>query len=54
MVRPGNIVNQVVSSAAIPFTSTFGTNGAARGPGFVFREDYQLLGGATFGLRYSY
>ncbi|MBN9119571.1 MAG: BBP7 family outer membrane beta-barrel protein, partial [Planctomycetes bacterium] len=54
VVRVGNTVNPVVSSAAIPLSPNFGATGAARGPGFRFIEDDFWIGGATFGLMLRY
>ena len=55
VVRPGNIVNQNVSSAAVPFSANYGAAGAPRGPGFKFVATRPVvIGGATFGLMLRY
>jgi hypothetical protein len=53
IVRPGNLINPVVSSAAIPFSANYG-NGAAAGPLLQIRETSNWLGGLNFGLRLRY
>ncbi len=54
IVRPGDQVNPVVSSASIPFSPNYGTVGAPRSPNFVLRETSHWLGGVNFGFRLQY
>jgi hypothetical protein len=54
IVRPGDQVNPVVSSAAIPFSPNYGAFGAPRSPAFQLRETSHWLGGVNFGLRLRY
>ncbi|MBP3959928.1 BBP7 family outer membrane beta-barrel protein [Gemmata sp. G18] len=54
VLRPGNQVNPVVSSAAIPFGSNYGTAGAVRSPGVTLDQSDYWLGGVTFGLQVRY
>ena len=54
IVRPGNLINPVVSSAAVPFSPGYGAPGAPRSPGFQFVETDRWLGGLTWGLILKY
>jgi len=54
VVRPGNIANPRVSSAAVPFSANYGAAGAPRGPEFKWVEEDHLLGGVSFGLMLRY
>jgi hypothetical protein len=54
LVRPGNLVNPVVSSAAIPFSVNYGATGAPRGPGFQMIQTDHWLGGVSCGLILKY
>lgn len=54
VIRPGNIINPLVSSAAIPFAPNYGAADAPRGPSVNFVQDHFLLGGVNFGLKYTY
>jgi hypothetical protein len=54
VVRPGTIANPRISSTAVPFSPSFGTPGAPRGPNFKVIEEDQWLGGVNFGLLFRY
>jgi hypothetical protein len=54
IARPGDQVNPVVSSAAIPFSANYGAPGAPRSPFYQIRETSHWLGGVNFGLRLQY
>ena len=54
VIRPGGQATNVVSSAAIPFSSSFGAAGGVRAPRMIFDQDDYWLGGVSFGLRLSY
>ncbi len=54
VVRPGDLVSPVVSSAAIPFSVNYGAAGAARAPGFQFVEREHWVGGLTAGFMLRY
>jgi hypothetical protein len=54
VIRPGSQVSPVVSSAAIPFSSSYGAPGAARAPRVLFEQDDFWLGGVSAGLMLRY
>jgi hypothetical protein len=54
LVRPGNLVNPVTSSAAVPFSANYGQAGAPRGPAFTLVETDHWIGGLTCGLILKY
>lgn len=54
VVRPGNLVNPQLSSAAVPFSPNYGAPGAPRGPSLRIVETEQWLGGVTFGMMLRY
>ena len=54
VVRPGYLVNPVVSSASIPFSASYGAAGAANNPNFLIHEVDHWLGGVNFGMKFSY
>jgi hypothetical protein len=54
IVRPGNVINPAISSAAVPFSATFGAANAPRGSSFKMVETDLWLGGVTAGLILKY
>jgi hypothetical protein len=54
VVRPGEVVSPVVSSAAIPFSVNYGATGAARAPGFQFNQQNHWIGGLSLGFMLRY
>lgn len=56
IVRPGDVVNPVVSSAAIPFSPNYGALGffAPRNSPVQIRETEHWLGGVNFGFKLRY
>ncbi|QEG27419.1 hypothetical protein GobsT_21750 [Gemmata obscuriglobus] len=54
VIRPGGQVTNVVSSAAIPFSSNYGAAGAARAGRVLFDQDDYWIGGVSFGLQLKY
>ncbi|HEY1192241.1 MAG TPA: BBP7 family outer membrane beta-barrel protein [Gemmata sp.] len=54
VIRPGGQAGNVVSSAAIPFSSSFGAANAVRAPRALFTQDDYWLGGVSFGLQLKY
>jgi hypothetical protein len=54
IVRPGNLVDPYISSAAIPFSSNYGAAGAPRGSSFQMVESDHWIGGLTCGLILKY
>jgi len=54
VIRPGGVVAATASSAALPFSSNFGTTGSTRGPAIKFNQEHYWLGGLTLGLTYRY
>lgn len=54
VIRPGGQASNVVSTAAIPFSSSFGAAGGVRAPQVLFNQDDYWVGGVSFGLRLQY
>jgi hypothetical protein len=54
VVRPGNLVNPVISAASIPFSASYGAQGATRNQGFQFVETDHWVGGLSVGLILKY
>lgn len=54
VIRPGGQATNVVSSAAIPFSTTFGAANAVRARPVLFDQDDYWLGGVSFGLQLKY
>jgi hypothetical protein len=54
IVRPGALINPVVSSAAIPFSPNYGVAGAPRTTGVQITQSDRWIGGVNWGLLLRY
>jgi hypothetical protein len=54
VVRPGDQINPVVNSSAVPLSANYGANGTTPTPRLSFNQtDYWLMG-ANFGMTFKY
>jgi hypothetical protein len=54
VIRPGGQMNPVIDSTSVPFSSTYGVNGATPGYRSIFNTTDFWLMGANFGLAFKY